>query len=408
MMTSTDRSRRHFLQLLAASPLLPYLDLPSVIAAQSGGATATPDLISSVGEALNVLDFEAVARAKLPAWHWAWMSNGGEDGGTIRANREGFEHYQIRARRLVDVSKTDMSVTLFGKTWETPIFLCPVSGHRMYNPQGELATARAAKSKKHLQMLSTMTTTPVEEVNAARGEPVWFQLYTRPEWSQTRELVKRVEASGCPALVFTVDLLGGRNTEMFSRVQQRNQQQCGACHQGPPLTDTKNRPMINALAASATPQPEIGTPTWEYIKRLKDTTSMKVLVKGIVTREDAELAMMHGVDGVFVSNHGGRADNTLRSTIDCVPDVVAGVKGRAPVFVDSGFRRGGDIFKALALGATAVGVGRPYIWGLTGFGQEGVETVLDILRRELQLTMRQSGVTSIKGISRSHVIQSRL
>ena len=154
-------------------------------------------------------------KTKLPAWHWAWMSNGGEDGGTIRANREGFEHYQIRARRLVDVSKIDTSVTLFGKTWETPIFLCPVSGHRMYNPQGELATARAAKAKKHLQMLSTMTTTPVEEVNAARGEPVWFQLYTRPEWSQTRELVKRVEAAGCPALVFTVDLLGGRNTELF-------------------------------------------------------------------------------------------------------------------------------------------------------------------------------------------------
>jgi len=131
---------------------------------------------------------------------------------------------------------------------------------------------------------------------------------------------------------------------------------------------------------------------------------MKLLVKGIVTREDAELAMMHGVDGVFVSNHGGRADNTLRATIDCVAEVVAGVKGRAPVVVDSGFRRGGDIFKALALGATAVGVGRPYIWGLTGFGQEGVETVLDILRRELQLTMRQSGVTSIKGITRNHIV----
>ena len=130
---------------------------------------------------------------------------------------------------------------------------------------------------------------------------------------------------------------------------------------------------------------------------------MKLLVKGIVTREDAELAMTHGVDGVFVSNHGGRADNTLRATIDCVSEVVAGVKGRAPVIVDSGFRRGGDIFKALALGATAVGVGRPYVWGLASFGQEGVETVLDILRRELQLTMRQSGVTSIKGITRNHI-----
>ena len=396
----TSNSRRHFLRLLASSPLLASLDLPTLLA--QGNAPA--DVIASVGEALNVLDFEAVAKAKLPAWHWAWMSNGGEDGGTIRANREGFEHYAIRPRRLIDVSRVDMSVSLFGKTWETPIFLCPVSGHRMYNPQGELATARAAKAKKHLQMLSTMTTTPVEEVNAARGEPVWFQLYTRPEWSQTRELVKRVEAAGCPALVFTVDLLGGRNTEMFDRVRLKNQQVCGSCHKGNPVADLTNRPMVNALTQSENAQPEIATPTWEYIKRLKDTTSMKLLVKGIVTREDAELAMMHGVDGVFVSNHGGRADNTLRATIDCVPEVVAGVKGRAPVIVDSGFRRGSDILKALALGATAVGVGRPYIWGLTGFGQEGVEAVLDILRRELQLTMRQSGVTSIKGLTRNFVV----
>jgi isopentenyl diphosphate isomerase/L-lactate dehydrogenase-like FMN-dependent dehydrogenase len=264
------------------------------------------------------------------------MSNGGEDGGTIRANREGFEHYQIRARRLVDVSRTDMSVTLFGKTWETPIFLCPVSGHRMYNPQGEVATARAAQSKKHLQMLSTMTTTPVEEVNAARGEPVWFQLYTRPEWSQTRELVKRVEAAGCPALVFTVDLLGGRNTEMFTRVQQRNQQQCGACHKGPPLTDLTNRPMVNALTANTSAKPEIGTPTWDYIKRLRDTTGMKLLVKGIVTREDAELAMTHGVDGVFVSNHGG--GQHVARAIDCVPKRYR-VKGRAPVFVTAASAR---------------------------------------------------------------------
>ncbi|HEY7187984.1 MAG TPA: alpha-hydroxy acid oxidase [Vicinamibacterales bacterium] len=398
----TSNSRRHFLRLLASSPLLAQIDFATLFA--QGGAAAQPDIIASVNEALNVLDFEAAARAKLPAWHWAWMSNGGEDGGTIRANREGFEHYAIRPRRLVDVSKVDTSVSLFGKTWETPIFLCPVSGHRLYNPQGEIATARAAKAKKHLQVLSTMTTTPVEEVNAARGEPVWFQLYTRPEWGQTRELVKRVEAAGCPALVFTVDLLGGRNTEMFDRVRLRNQQVCWSCHQGNPVADVSHRPMVNALTQSNPPQPEIATPTWEYIKRLKDTTSMKLLVKGIVTREDAELAMMHGVDGVFVSNHGGRADNTLRATIDCVSEVVAGVKGRAPVIVDSGFRRGGDIFKALALGATAVGVGRPYIWGLASFGQEGVETVLDILRRELLLTMRQSGVTSIKGITRNHIV----
>jgi isopentenyl diphosphate isomerase/L-lactate dehydrogenase-like FMN-dependent dehydrogenase len=275
----------------------------------------------------------------------------------------------------------------------------------MYHAEGELATARAAKNKKHLQMLSTMTTTPVEDVNAARGEPVWFQLYHRNDWGQTRQMVKRVEAAGCPALVFTVDLIGGRNPELFLRAQQRNRAQCGSCHVGEPMADTKNRPMITALTPSPAPQPEIGTPTWDYIKRLKDTTGMKLLVKGIVTREDADLAVQHGVSGIFVSNHGGRAENSLRSTIECVPDVVAGVKGRVPVIVDSGFRRGTDIFKALALGATAVGVGRPYIWGLTSFGQEGVEAVLEILRRELQLTMRQAGVTSLASLGQNQVVR---
>jgi isopentenyl diphosphate isomerase/L-lactate dehydrogenase-like FMN-dependent dehydrogenase len=377
--------------------------------AQSPASSADSDLITSAADALSVLDFEPVAKAKLPPWHWAWLSTGGDAGETMRANREGFDRYQIRARRLVDISKVDTSIQLFGRTWETPIYMSPVGGHRTYNPEGELATARAAKAKKHLQVLSTVTTTSVEDVNAARGEPVWFQLYQRDDWGQTRELLKRVEAAGCPALVFTVDLLGGRNMEQFNRVMQRNRQQCVACHlNGQPLTDLRNRPMLNALKTPATPQPEIGSPTWDYVKRLKDTIGMKLLVKGIVTREDAELAIQNGVDGVYISNHGGRAENSLRPTIQCVPEVAAGVAGRAPILVDGGVRRGTDIFKALALGATAVGVGRPYMWGLASFGQQGVETVLDILRRELQLIMRQSGVTSTRNIGKNFVADRQI
>ena len=377
--------------------------------AQSPASSADSDLITSAADALSVLDFEPVAKAKLPPWHWAWLSTGGDAGETMRANREGFDRYQIRARRLVDISKVDTSIQMLGRTWETPIYMSPVGGHRTYNPEGELATARAAKAKKHLQVLSTVTTTSVEDVNAARGEPVWFQLYQRDDWGQTRELLKRVEAAGCPALVFTVDLLGGRNMEQFNRVMQRNRQQCVACHlNGQPLTDLRNRPMLNALKTPATPQPEIGSPTWDYVKRLKDTIGMKLLVKGIVTREDAELAIQNGVDGVYISNHGGRAENSLRPTIQCVPEVAAGVAGRAPILVDGGVRRGTDIFKALALGATAVGVGRPYMWGLASFGQQGVETVLDILRRELQLIMRQSGVTSTRNIGKNFVADRQL
>jgi 4-hydroxymandelate oxidase len=403
------RNRRRFLQLFASSALVPHLNLPDgwerAVFAQAPAPAADNDLIGSAADALSVLDFEPVARAKLPPWHWAWLSTGGDDGATMRANREGYERYQIRARRLVDISKVDTSIQLFGRSWETPIFMSPVGGHRTYNPDGELATARAAKSKKHLQVLSTVTTTSVEEVNAARGEPVWFQLYQRDEWGQTRQLLKRVEAAGCPALVFTVDLLGGRNMEQFNRVFQRNRQQCGACHlNGQPLTDLRNRPMLNSLSTSANPQPEIGSPTWDYVKRLKDTTGMKLLIKGIVTREDAELAIQNGVDGVYISNHGGRAESSLRPTVQCVPEVAAGVAGRAPILVDGGVRRGTDIFKALALGATAVGVGRPYMWGLASFGQQGVETVLDILRRELQLIMRQSGVTTISSITANYIV----
>ena len=407
--------RRRLLQLLATSSLVPHLHLPDgwvdavYASAQSPALAADSDLIASAADALSVLDFEPVAKAKLPPWHWAWLSTGGDGGETMRANREGFDRYQIRARRLVDISKIDTSVRLFGRTWETPIYMSPVGGHRTYNPEGELATARAAKAKKHLQVLSTVTTTSVEDVNAARGEPVWFQLYQRDDWAQTKELLKRVESAGCPALVFTVDLLGGRNMEQFNRVVQRNRQQCVACHlNGQPLTDLRNRPMLNKLSTPATPQPETGSPTWDYVKRLKDTIGMKLLVKGIVTREDAELAIQHGVDGVYISNHGGRAENSLRPTIQCVPDVAAGVAGRAPILVDGGVRRGTDIFKALALGATAVGVGRPYMWGLASFGQPGVEMVLDILRRELQLIMRQSGASSLQGIGKSYIADRQL
>lgn len=150
--------------------------------------------------------------------------------------------------------------------------------------------------------------------------------------------------------------------------------------------------------------PNLGMLTWDYLKRLRDATKMKLLVKGIVTREDAELAFENGAEGLVVSNHGGRGEESLRSTIECVPEVVAGVAGRGPVLVDGGFRRGTDAFKALALGATAVGIGRPYVWGLAAFGQEGVEAVLDILRRELQLVMRQAGTSSVAKITKAHVI----
>ena len=166
--------------------------------------------------------------------------------------------------------------------------------------------------------------------------------------------------------------------------------------------DNRRKPMIANFGPAVVKDP-IGTPSWDYIKRLKDTTTMKVFVKGIVTREDAELAVQNGVDGVFVSNHGGRAENSLRATVTSLPEVVQGFNGHGPVILDGGIRRGTDIFKALALGATATGIGRPYIWGLGSFGQEGVETVLALLRKELELVMRQAGTITTRRITRDYI-----
>jgi isopentenyl diphosphate isomerase/L-lactate dehydrogenase-like FMN-dependent dehydrogenase len=210
-------------------------------------------------------------------------------------------------------------------------------------------------------------------------------------------MIKRAEAAGCPALVFTIDLLGGSNRLTGTRARRRDTQDCTSCHPKG-FDDNSRKPMLAGLKP-APPAPETGPATWDFVSRLKDATPMKLVLKGIVTREDAEMAVSRGADVVYVSNHGGRAENSLRSAVECVPEVVAGVGKRVPVLVDSGFRRGTDIFKALALGAVGVGIGRPYIWGLAAFGQEGVETVLAILRRELQMVMRQAGTTAISAIT---------
>jgi 4-hydroxymandelate oxidase len=421
-------TRRKFVSFLAASPLfaaagVDFAQLERLFRGTSRDqsralglverVTQEPELIASAGAALDVFDFEPVARKKVPVAHWGYLMTGSDDDGTIRANREGFNRYELRVRRLVDVSRIDTSVQIFGTKWGTPIVINPVGSQRAFHPEGELAVARAAKARGHLQVLSTVTTTSYEDATAARGEPGWFQLYHRQDWNQTRQMIKRVEKAGCPAVVFTVDLLGGSNRETLLRAEQADTRECSNCHKnGKPAPgisglvddrDNRRKPML-AEFAPGTPIPEVGTPTWDFIKRLRDATAMKVLIKGIVTREDAELAIDHGVNGMFVSNHGGRAENSQRATISSLPEVVAGVRNRGVVIVDGGFRRGTDIFKALALGTTAIGIGRPYIWGLASFGQEGVEMVLTLLRRELELVMRQAGTVSVKRITRDYVV----
>ena len=393
-----NANRRQFLQFLAASSVV----APAARAwAQQLVASHDAALLTSAKDALDIMEFEEAARRALPAAHWGYMATGVDDDLTLKANMEAFKHIRLKPRRLVDVSRADLRTEVFGAMWETPIFLCPVGGQRAFHSEGELATARAARTKRHTMILSSATSTSVEDVATSLGTPPWYQLYMPLKWDETEKLVKRVEDAGCPALAWTVDLLAGRNTETSVRFARQDIRNCIACHtRGAGVL--VHRPMYDGLDGRFNP-PEA---TWTYVDRLKKLTRMKVLLKGIDSAEDARLAVEHGVDGLVVSNHGGRATETLRATIDCLPEVVDAVGGRIPVFVDGGFRRGTDIYKALASGARAVGIGRPYIWGLSAFGQEGVERVLDILRAELTLTMRQMGTPSIREITSARVLRA--
>ena len=406
----TDVHRRRFLTFLAASPLAALSGRAwfgdRVDAAQSSRDVPGGSLITSPAEALNVFDFEPVARRELPAAHFGYLSTGVDDDATLRANREGFSRFQIRPRRLVDVANVNTSVELFGTTWKSPIVLAPAASQKAFHPDGEIAAARAAGAKGHLKILSTGATSAVEDVRSAHGGPIWFQLYPTDTWRITQALVKRAEAAGCPVLVLTVDLPAGRNTETERRFARTDARQCSNCHQLSLAGYVRRKPMFDGLDVTGV---NFASPrlTWDVVRRLKDTTTMKLVLKGIETREDAELCVRHGVDGIIVSNHGGRAEESGRSTIECLPEVVDAVQGRIPVLVDGGFRRGTDVFKALALGAKAVCIGRPYLWGLAAFGQPGVARVLEILDREFELMMKHAGVTSLSKLDRSFVIASR-
>jgi 4-hydroxymandelate oxidase len=390
-----SQDRRRFLKFLAGSPLL-----SSVPAAAWQEAT----VLAKPEDALNVMEFEAAARKTLPPAHYGYMATGVDDDYTLKANHEAYRRIQLRPRRLADVREVSMRTNLFGTAWDSPVFICPCGYHKAFHPQGEVATARAARTRKSLMLLSTVTTTPVEEVNREYGGSVWYQLYATSSWAITEKLVKRAEAAGCPVLVWTIDLMAGRNTETQTRFRRLDTRECSTCHGpgGPGRGSLQRYPMFAGLDVTGVGLSAPGL-TWDAVERLKKLTAMKVVLKGIETREDADLACQHGADGIIVSNHGGRAEESGRATIECLPEVVEAVRGRVPVMIDGGIRRGTDVFKALALGAKAVGIGRPYLWGLAAFGQPGVERVVDILRSELSLVMRQCGAKSIEEITRASV-----
>jgi 4-hydroxymandelate oxidase len=398
-------SRRQFLKFMSASPLFVS---GSVAALAREAPSKLPDpmiwapqnleeLIKAPKEAINVFDFEPVCRKNVPPAHFGYMASGIDDEVTLRANREGFLKFQLRPRRLVDVSKVDMSTEILGVKYDTPIVLAPVGGQRSFHDEGELASARGAKAGNHLQILSTATSTGVEDVTAARGAPIWYQLYATNKWEVGQAMVKRAENAGCPVVAVTVDRSGGRNQETLFRMRPSDTRDCSGCHDRSTLqSNLRTRAMYQGLDLSGLRNTQSSAMTWEFFKRLRDTTKMKIVIKGILAWEDAVLAADNGIDAIIVSNHGARSEDSGRSTIDALPEIVEAVKGRIPILVDSGFRRGSDIVKALCMGASAVCVGRPYIWGLGAFGQAGVERVLELLRIETHAMMQQVGAPTFR------------
>jgi 4-hydroxymandelate oxidase len=394
--------RRAFLRFLAASPLFAAMGPWT-------RARADEDLPASAAEALDVFDFEAVAERLVPPAHWGYLQSGVDGDVTLRANQTAYQRYELQPRRLVDVSHVELATSVFGIKLDSPIGCWPIGSLRALHPEGDIAVARATRKKNALQIMSTQASFPVEEINDVRGTPVWYQLYTTNQFEVTKQLVKRAEAAGCPVVAVTVDTPAGRNTETAARLRRYDTRKCADCHavdeHGNPRPLISTKPMFGGIDTQGLGLTQASL-TWEFVKRLKDVTTMKVLLKGIESGADAALAVQNGADGIIVSNHGGRSIESGRATLESLPEVVRSVAGRIPVLVDGGVRRGTDAFKALALGASAVGIGRPYAWGLAAFGQDGVERVLDILNLELHLAMVGCGARSVAEISSASLIDT--
>ena len=365
----------------------------------------TGSLITTPDEAVNVWDMERVAHENNLAQHWDYLHLGVDDYETRVANREGFQRLSIRPRRLSGPpnAQLDTSIEILGQRFQAPLFLCPVAALMAYHTQGESGAGRAARRRGVLQVQSNVSSQSYEEIAEARGEPHWFQLYSNLDWNRNRRVLDRVRAAGCPTLVWTVDLLGGSNRELVRRSSAGGGTEnvlCQSCHNHQP---GYQRPMARDLDGAAG---ERFPYDWDYVRRLKDASGgMNVVLKGIVTGEEAEQAIQAGADGIYISNHGGRAENSMWATIDSLPEVVAAVQGRVPVMIDSGVRRGIDVFKALALGADAVGIGRPYVWGLGAFGEDGVDKVIELIMAELAIVMRQTRVNSLAEITPDFIME---
>ena len=348
---------------------------------------------------VNVFDYEAAAREKLPKIAFDYYSSGANDEITLRENHTAYERIRLKPRVLKDISKRDIKITLFGETISMPILVAPTAFHRMAHPEGEVAVARAAGKAGTIMILSTLANSSIEEVMAEAVGPVWFQLYVYKDKQATKSLIQRAETAGCKAIALTVDaqIWGRRERDIKNRFRlpeglSIKNLSSGSDH----FPDGESG---SGLASYVSWQFDPAL-SWKDVEWLCANTKLPVLLKGVMHPEDARLAVDHGAAGVIVSNHGARQLDTVPATIDALTDIVEAVEDRIEVLIDGGIRRGTDVLKAIALGAKAVGVGRPVIWGLAQDGEDGVKRILDILRKDFELAMRLCGCTSVKEISK--------
>lgn len=334
-------------------------------------------------ERLTVFDYEAVAQTRLDAATWAFFAGGADGEVTLRANQNAFERLQLRPRALVDVRRIDTSAQVLGIPVNAPILIAPTGWQGLVYEEGECATARAIGSVGTIMVVSSFASRTLEQIAQEATGPLWFQLsLTVPGRSIREQLVRRAMQSGYRAIVLTVDSPRSGRKERADRQGFHLPSSPGNFH------NDESSAVSDGL-------------TWDSLSWLRTLTPLPLLLKGILSAEDARLAVEHGIDGIIVSNHGGRQLDGVPATIEVLSEIVEAVNGQCEVYMDSGIRRGTDILKALALGAKAVCVGRPVIWGLTVDGTDGVVTILDMLRAELELAMALAGRPTIASIDRS-------
>lgn len=355
----------------------------------------------SVSVLLNLLDYERAAREKLSAHAFGYYSSGADDEITLRRNRSDFDRFVLRPRMLQGVDKIDLGISLFGREYPWPVFISPTAMQMLAHPDGELAMARAAAATGTTMILSTASTYPMADIRAACPAPMWFQLYCNKDPGITAALVEAAEALNFAAIVVTVDLpvLGNREIDQRNGFRMPSELQLvnlRAVHDKRQLPVTSDTELIVAQF-----KPDL---SFCDLEQLCGMTKLPVIVKGILRGDDAKQCLDHGAQGIFVSNHGGRQLDSGPSTISVLPEVVDAVAGRGPVLLDSGVRRGTDVLKALALGATAVAVGRPPLWGLAVDGANGAARVLTILREELIRALHLCGMGSAKNLPRDLVV----